>query len=42
MVRKRTDKHKDVQYDDWYEQQLAEMGADLSNHKVNPPKEEKK
>ena len=39
---RKVDTHKGVSYGDWYEQQLAEMGADQSTHKVNPPKEGKK
>lgn len=36
---RRTDVIDDASCGDWYEQQLHQMGADQSNHKVNPPKE---
>jgi len=42
MANRKMDTHDGVTYGDWYEQTLAEIGADQSNHKVNPPMKEKK
>lgn len=39
---RRVDKHDGVTYGDWYDQSLAEMGADQSTHRVNPPQEKSK
>jgi len=39
---RKMDTHEGVTYGDWYEQNLAEIGADQSNHQVNPPMKEKK
>ena len=36
---RRVDVHEGITYGDWYEQRLTGIGADTSNHKVNPPKE---
>ena len=38
-MKKRADEYEGVIYDDWFEQTLVEMGADLSDHKVNPAEE---
>lgn len=42
MANRKMDTHDGVTYGDWYEQNLAEIGADQSNHKVNPPLKERK